>query len=412
MVNLLKCRDCGGVVLSTSPLRCKCNKCNREYEIAYMKNYEEKTDFFNEYYNAIKAFVNSMDVNKLDALITAALLSKTLLADEDTVFYAQYEIEYCLICAITEASQEVLKDFVDYPTDTNCVNAAYNVLSNIRDVIYGVSKDNGGKIDFKFVMSWFSNYVLGYINKAWNYGSDRWNRYSHEEDDDGWREYITIIDNCITVLDTFDKYGPTHLELSYNSLIKLEEIAINLTYVHHYWIGDYRATQNVGLTEEAKSIRRKSISEYERRKAVILNETKRLEEERRRKEQERLEAERQERIKKFWEENQEYKEQLLKEKEDLTKEIEELKAKRDAINADKEIQDLKEEIQLANSTLAALGFFAMKEKKAKRAQIEQLNKDITGLRTKIRLEKEEVQKVIDAKNNRLAVIEEEFVRDR
>ena len=81
-------------------------------------------------------------------------------------------------------------------------------------------------------------------------------------------------------------------------------------------------------------------------------------------------------------------------------------------NADKEISDLKEEIQLANSTLAVLGFFAIKEKKAKKLQIEQLNRDICKAKEKVKKDKEEVQKVIDSKKHRIVEIENEFIKDR
>lgn len=125
-----------------------------------------------------------------------------------------------------------------------------------------------------------------------------------------------------------------------------------------------------------------------------------------------MEAEKQERIKKFWSENTELKEALLNEQAQLEEEIKQLESKRDSINADKEISDLKEEIQLANSTLAALGFFAFKEKKAKKMQIEQLNREIYNAKEKVKKEKADVQKVIDSKKRRITEIENEFVKDR
>ena len=411
-MELLKCKNCGGPVMRIDALNCECQVCKQRYDIGYMSSYEVKSDFFEQNAVQVKQLLNGMKIQELANLINLNYSSNTLMADDETKFSEQYEIEYSLICAALDAINEFIEDFGSYPYDTNTVNMAINVVANVRDVIYGVCEKTDNKINYEFIMSYVSNKLNRAVLKGYNYGRDRWDRYSHEEDDDGWKEYITILSNCIILLDTLDKYGPVHLEYVYDNLIDYEETAIDLTYVHYYWIGDYRATQNVGLTEEAKARRRKDLENFKARRTKIQNKTKKIEEARRKAEEERLEAEKQERIKKFWSENAELKDALLKEQAQLEVEIKQLESKRDSINADKEISDLKEEIQLANSTLAVLGFFAIKEKKAKKLQIEQLNRDICKAKEKVKKDKEEVQKVIDSKKHRIVEIENEFIKDR
>lgn len=411
-MELLKCKNCGGPVMRIDALNCECQVCKQRYDIGYMSSYEDKSDFFEQNAVQVKQLLNGMKIHELANLINLNYSSNTLMADDETKFSEQYEIEYSLICAALDAINEFIEDFGSYPYDTNTVNMAINVVANVRDVIYGVCEKTDNKINYEFIMSYVSNKLNRAVLKGYNFGRDRWDRYSHEEDDDGWKEYITILSNCIILLDTLDKYGPVHLEYVYDNLIDYEETAIDLTYVHYYWIGDYRATQNVGLTEEAKARRRKDLENFKARRTKIQNKTKKIEEARRKAEEERLEAEKQERIKKFWSENAELKDALLKEQAQLEVEIKQLESKRDSINADKEISDLKEEIQLANSTLAVLGFFAIKEKKVKKLQIEQLNRDIYKAKEKVKKDKEEVQKVIDSKKHRIVEIENEFIKDR
>lgn len=411
-MELLKCKNCGGPVMRIDALNCECQVCKQRYDIGYMSSYVGKSDFFEQNAVQVKQLLNGMKIQELANLINLNYSSNALMADDETKFSEQYEIEYSLICAALDAINEFIEDFGSYPYDTNTVNMAINVVANVRDVIYGVCEKTDNKINYEFIMSYVSNKLNRAVLKGYNYGRDRWDRYSHEEDDDGWKEYITILSNCIILLDTLDKYGPVHLEYVYDNLIDYEETAINLTYVHYYWIGDYHATQNVGLTEEAKARRRKDLENFKARRTKIQKKTKKIEEARRKAEEERLEAEKQERIKKFWLENAELKDALLKEQAQLEVEIKQLESKRDSINADKEISDLKEEIQLANSTLAVLGFFAIKEKKAKKLQIEQLNRDIYKAKEKVKKDKEEVQKVIDSKKHRIVEIENEFIKDR
>lgn len=411
-MELLKCKNCGGPVMSIDALNCECQVCKQRYDIGYMSLYEDKSDFFEQNAGQVAQLFNGMKIQELANLINSNYLANTLTADDETKFSEQYEIEYSLLSAALNAINEVIEDFGSYPYDTNTVNKAVNVVANVRDVIYGVCVKTDNKISYEFIMSFISNKLNSAVFKGYNYGRDRWNRYSHEEDDEGWTEYITILSNCIKLLDTLDKYGPVHLEHVYDNLIGYEEIAIDLTYPHQYWIGDYRATQHVGLTEAAKASRRIDLENFKDRKTEIKNKSKKLEEARRKAEKERLEAEKQERIKKFWSENTELKEALLNEQAQLEEEIKQLESKRDSINADKEISDLKEEIQLANSTLAALGFFAFKEKKAKKMQIEQLNREIYNAKEKVKKEKADVQKVIDSKKRRITEIENEFVKDR
>ena len=411
-MQLLKCKNCGGPILRFDALKCECQVCKQQYDIGYMSSYEDRSDFFEEHYDQVKQLLNGMEIQELADLINLTNIASRLTADEETKFSEQYEIEYSIIDAALGLMNEYLDDFASYPYDTNTFNTALNVVSNLRDVIYGAYAKTENKIDYSFIMFYLSQGVNNAAIKAYNYGKDRWKRYSREENDDGWQEFISILSNCINLLDALDKYGPVNSEIVYNNMIAFEEEAIDLTYIHHYWIDDYRATQYVGLTDEAKASRRKDLEDFKARRTKIQNKTKELEEARRKAEEEKLEAEKQERIKKFWSENTKLKEDLLKEKALLEDEIKQLETKRDSINADKEISELKEEIQLANATLASLGIFAIREKKAKKLQIEQLNSDIYKAKEKVNKDKKGVQTIIDSKERRITEIENEFIKDR
>lgn len=412
-MNLQKCKECGGVIFTDGPLTCKCTTCEKEYERDYMELYQEHTNFTSEFGNNAKQLFNSMKSAELSTLINAFMLQYSLsFGDEDELFYASYEVELNLACYAAQAIQNAGEDFENYPTDTNCTNKFGGVLANCRDVLYAVCEKSDGKISYEWIMNYLSNIVLGPVIRAKNCASDRWARYSHEEDDDGWHEYISVLTNCLWILDILDEYGNVSLGSVYETHVNILKTGINLSYIHKYWNGYYYATQNIGHTPESKATWEKHLAESQKKLDAFNHKKVELEEKRRKEEEARLEAEKQARIEKFWAKNKELKKQLLSEKEECEAKIEKLEAKRDGINADKEIAELKEEIQIANSTLASLGLFALKEKKAKKEQIAQLNREIYQQKDKVTKAKEEVQKEIDSIKNRIDEIDNEFTIDR
>ena len=130
-------------------------------------------------------------------------------------------------------------------------------------------------------------------------------------------------------------------------------------------------------------------------------------------EEQRIEAEKKaKRIEKFWKANQKLKQELEEEKKQCQDKIAELTKEKNAINATKEIHEIQEEIKLVNATLATLGFFAFKEKKAKRETIANLEKEVQAHKDRVESEKAILQRKIDAQTRRINEINNEFTKDR
>ena len=198
----------------------------------------------------------------------------------------------------------------------------------------------------------------------------------------------------------------------YEFIAFVQDQLCTTTYPHHYWIGDYYATQHIGLTESAKSIRRTKIRELESKAKAAKNKQTKIKndiiaEER------RIEAEKKaKRIEKFWKANPQLKKDLETEKKECQAKIVELTQERDAINANKEIKEIQEEIALVQSALAALGFFAFKQKKEKKATIAKLEREIDVLKQDVAAQKRAVQSKINIQTNRIAAIDNELTKDR
>ena len=154
-MELLKCKNCGGPVMRIDALNCECQVCKQRYDIGYMSSYEDKSDFFEQNAVQVKRLLNGMKIQELANLINLTYLANTLMADDETKFSEQYEIEYSLIGAATDAINEFIEDFGSYPYDTNTVNKAINVVANVRDVIYGVCEKTDNKISYEFTWKIF-----------------------------------------------------------------------------------------------------------------------------------------------------------------------------------------------------------------------------------------------------------------
>lgn len=409
---LLKCKECGGVVLKNDAMTCKCCTCGKTYDLDYQQLYQEKTNFAIEYGDRVKDLFCSMETSILSILIGAYFNNQYLLADLEEKWYASYEIELFLATLAVNAVESSGKYFGNYPTDTNCINEFSSVIANCQDVIYVVCEKNKDFLSYEWIMQYFSKFINGYIVRALNWGTGRWKRSNHVEDLDGWVEYITVLDNCRIILENLDKYGDVCLDNVYKNLIDIQKTGINLTYIHHYWIGNYRATQDVGLNSENKIARMQRLTKYEIKLKTFERKKNELQEKRRKEEETKKEIEKQERIAKFWEENENLKINLLTEKDECLVQIKKLEEQQKSINADKEISDLREEIKMANSILTSLSFFSFKEKKIKKQQIEKLYKEINFQKVKIDKAKEAIQKEIDSIKKRVGEIDNEFIVDR
>ncbi len=409
---LQKCKECGGVIFKKGPLKYACRTCGKEYESDYAESYKERGDFVTRCFHEVRKL---LDDNKTGEASTAVsnYLEPYSSCDEDEKFYIGYEVEMILGCWGMYRVDEVKESFISYPEETNVAVGFADVVVKCRDAFYSVSKKNESFISYRWLMGYFGNYITSIVMQAINEISDKWKKYDHEDDSSGWHEYIAALINCRTILDSLDEYGDVCLDSAYQQLIEMDKTGLNLTYPHRYWdLYDRLATQNIGLSYEAKEIWKKELEEHKRKLQAFENRKNELEERHRKEEEARLEAEKRVRIQKYWENNQELKKSLLSEKEELLSRVSELEAKKDKTNADKEIADLKEEIQIANMTLSSLGFFAMKEKKAKKQQIEQLTREIYLQKERVEKIKKEIQTEIDSVQTRIEKIDSEFKADR
>ena len=403
----IKCSKCGGLILKSEPMRYECMVCGKQYSLDEVQRYEPKTNYSSTVASQFEQLFYAL--NDADA---ADIINKFLdgLAKND-VNDGAYEIEHHLIILYQNANEKYSSDFVGWPWGSSYSSTFLNVVSNIRDFVYSVCSQSKGRLSYEFIMNYASYNAMSKVRSAWNYElKDRWNKYFRDED--ALKELIQVGDDCISILNSFDRYGPVCLPDVYDSIIFFQETLLNASYPHQYWIGDYLATEQIGLTAAAKENRRSDQSTVKAKLEKAKNIKKEIEQ-RIHNEEARIEAEkRAKRIDQFWIENQELKDSLLNEKEVCEKTIETLKKEKDSVNADKEISELKDEIMIANTTLFNLGFFAMKEKKAKKEEIAQLEREIENHKNRIKKEKIAIQLKIDAQLKRISEIETEFSKDR
>lgn len=409
-MELFKCKYCGGYLSKKDSLTLQCQSCGQTYDLSYKTEYEDKTGFFNEYGNQVKQCINDMRVDELSNIINAYADSQSSTSDD--MFYSQYEVEYTIICIFAEIVERYLHAFEKKPYGTNELYDLANVVANLTDLTHAVAQKTNSFINYDFIMSWFSDYLYSFISRAYAYESDKWNKKSHDEDSAGWDVFINAMLNCNVIFHMVDKHGDNNTETVYKKMIEIQERILTLTYTHRYWIGSYHASEQLGLDNNSKEIQRKKLSEIKARYERASKNNHDKQAKRQKEEDARLEAERKERIDAFWAENKELKNNLIRQKSELEKEILELEAKKTNTNADKEINDLKEDIQLANSTLATLGLFAIKEKKQKREHIARLERELQDVRTRVKKEKDDIQKIIDEKKAKISDIENEFIIDR
>ncbi len=403
----IKCSKCGGLILKSEAMRYKCMVCGKQYSLDEVQRYEPKTNYsstiasqFEQLFYALKDADAADLINKfLDGLT------------EKDIPDGAYEIEHHLIILYQNVNEKYSSDFVGWPWDSSYSSTFLSAVSNIRDFVYSVCSQSKGRLSYEFIMSYASYNAMSKVISAWNYElKDRWNKYSRDED--ALKELIQVGDSCISILNSFDKYGPVCLPDVYDSIIFYQETLLNASYPHQYWIGDYLATEQIGLTAAAKASRRSDQAAVKAKLEKAKNKKNEIEQ-RIRDEEARIEAEkRAKRIEQFWNQNQELKDSLFREKKVCEETIEALKKEKDSVNADKEISELKDEIMIANTTLANLGFFAMKEKKAKKEQIAQLEREIENHKNRIKKEKEAIQLKIDAQLKRISEIDAEFTKDR
>lgn len=409
---LQKCKECGGIIFKKGALKFACDACGKEYEPDYVESYIEHGNFASQYITQVRELIENDRAYDLATLVSNYLAPYSS-CDADEKFYIGYEVEMILVCCTTYFVDRVKDNFVNYPDETNVAVDFATTVAKLRDTMYIVAQKNSPSISYNWMMEYFGNHITIIAQQAINEISDKWRKYDHEEDSLGWNEYISALINCRTILDSLDEHGNVCLGSTYDQLLDMDKTGLNLTYPHRYWdLYDRLVTQNIGLSYEAKEIWKKELEEHKRKRQAFENRKNELEEKRQKEREARLEAEKRARIQKYWENNQELKKSLLSEKEELLSRVNELEAKKDKINADKEIADLKEEIQIANMTLSSLGFFSMKEKKAKKQQIDQLSREIYLQKERVEQIKKEIQVEIDSVKTRIEKIDNEFEADR
>ena len=153
-----------------------------------------------------------------------------------------------------------------------------------------------------------------------------------------WETFISETDNLVQLLQMAEKVfndetSEKVIEAIFSNIVFFEERVIEScsyktdfgcastwdTERHLGWIKDY------GLTEAAKSARRKIVSEYEEKKRTVPQAV-------RRRKETKAEKERQAAIAQYWEEHADEKQRLDEEQADVRKKINELNEKISAIN--------------------------------------------------------------------------------
>ena len=409
-MNFLKCPNCGGVILQTNGLNYECYTCGKTFGPMEVQNYKERTDFFEKNIDVLVPLMNRQKITELVNLINAALDQYCNGSEDD--YYVKYELEYALGFAYIKCINSFSKILESNPYSSEAYIQYINLNEKLTDIIYYIVKETNKKLDYSFIMGYATNRAIAPMFKIYNGIVEEWNRYDHEEDKTGRNEFETACSYIVRFGSILDKYGDVWFQCYYDFLIKVCNSAMFLTYQHRYWIGDYLATQNIGLTDEAKSIWQEDLDKFREKSDRIQRKVEDINRKREQEERERKEKEKRERIEKFWNENQELKTKLENEKEECAIKIKEITEQISLVNADKEINELKEEVSFLKETLNTLGFFAMKQKKEKNDQISKLSNEILKLNQDVRNKKAELNAKISKFEKRINEIENEFTRDR
>lgn len=303
--------------------------------------------------------------------------------------------------------------------------------------------------------------VQAYKNFYPDYKSDR---YPYPDDDD-WRKYINRLDFCITLVEKAIAISGDDEEDNiqrYENLIFLEKEAIeSCSYISQYQdfgreYGSSHVRQveaiarnhglipdsannrvygvNYRLNEQAKSIRRGKIRNYETKIKEIKAEKARKEAAEKAEKERIAREEAQRRYNEYWEAHAEEKKALQAEEADLktqinslntnlNEQVAELNREIAAIPGRAEIANLDERINKLTSDKNALGFFKGKEKKALQEQIDQLAAEKTAiqnrmaaakkeLEAKIAAAKADVQKKVAPMQSRVTAINNELTKAR
>ncbi len=233
------------------------------------------------------------------------------------------------------------------------------------------------------------------------YFTDSENRANKEE----WNTFLTGSDCCLSLLieanTMSDNDDPDTIQ-RYKNLITIEKAVIescswdfNITERGKTWFKDW------SLTDKAKSLRQRRITDYERRINEIEQSIAQKEE-----------KEKALRRKQYWDNHPDEKAALEAEKESLSSQISVLEQNEEALINNNEITALKKEISTLQGRLATLGVFKGKEKKELSARIDSLEKQIKTAKDRIDLEKWEIEKRIKSLQDRMSAVNKELTADR
>lgn len=229
-----------------------------------------------------------------------------------------------------------------------------------------------------------------------NDSDDRANKYE-------WQRYIERIGHCTDLLkqaiDLCDEDDESDIQ-RYENLIFLHKKAIEscswdyeFTSWGKSWHKDWQ------LTDNAKSIRRNLISQYETKIAGIKKATA-----------EKAKAEARKRNEEYWAAHAQEKEDLLAEKESLQKQIariqdevnaqvDVLKQEEAAIPGGDEIAALSDTIRKLKDEQGSLGLFKGKEKKALQVQIDQAEEEKKAIQSRMMAARRDIDNKINAARN-------------
>lgn len=229
-----------------------------------------------------------------------------------------------------------------------------------------------------------------------------------------WKTFLEETDQLIELLmyaeQQFNEKTEEELKKNiYSNIIFLENSIIpsGSWQITQGYLSNWDQYKTVGWHEEyalndsAKAARQEVINKYERLKEQAL-----IDGERKKKEEE------QKKISDYWEEHAEEKKKLDDEKALLNSEISALISQKDSISYSKEIKAIRDRIKELAYQKDSLGLFKGKEKKVIQNQIHEAMEEEEAFLSKEKSERDNIQKEIDSKHNRINEIDNELINVR
>ena len=362
------------------------------------------------------AWQSTLQNSRVDEGVAAFVKAIYNAPDDDKEVVIEYAKEQ--IKGLSSAMISIRADrFSKWPDLEETNGLLYDIKSILQTVVEFLNQ-TGASIPYEEFMAPIAGIVDKAVTTAWQkviwpeYVGDHKDYSNRRPGKYEWDTFIKRVGFCTNLLEYAISFCDEDDEADitrYENLIFIHDRAINScswNYTYRDGVKDWRIEWS--LTEEAKNVRRKLISEYEAKivqcKAKVKEKKEREAEERKREQEERNEA--------YWAEHAEEKQKLEAERDSLQvqlqglqsqmapydEEVSTLKSKREGeVPSEKAKETVLAEISKLRQEQGKLGIFKGKEKKALQTQINELNKRLSSINESIETERKEHQRACNLK---------------